>query len=169
MRYLWLLVFVPLLLMGLGGMALSWNSLHRMKQLRGWEPGATVTTATVRDKAQDTRYQRHWVSLSDQSARTYGTHRVELSPERFAQYEVGDPIEVVYLPGDPEPYPRNDILDSDGNFAFRYFLLAAAGGLAFLSVVGAVVAVPILWLWGHRQSRWQPDPVRPSEPRRRFL
>lgn len=149
MRYLPLLIFIPLLILGLSGASFTANKLHKMRQIRGWEPGAEIQSHTVRDK-----WKNHatggWIALSEQSVRAPGDHRLYLPTGVWNRYQVGDSIEVVYLPGDPCPYHREDIHADDGNFVFDTALLTFECGLVLAAVVGAVFS--FFYLRRHRPA-----------------
>ena len=118
------------------------SKLYTMYQLRGSISGATNVTYQVRQKWDDYSWNRstkemehtYWVTWTDQNIQEPGTHRVSLSYGKWARLKVGDPIEITYVPRDPEPYVRNDIFDSQGNLVFDYILLLAevAGGAWFM-------------------------------------
>ena len=57
----------------------------------------------------------YWVSRTDQNIKEPGRHRVNPAHEKWAGLKVGDPMEITYVPGDPEPYVRGSIFDSEGN------------------------------------------------------
>src|SRR4051812_12850521 len=101
MKYLVLLVFVPPLVLGIAGLRFTLHKLHRMEQIRGWKPGATVRTEFVRQKFGDAENDAYWIALSDESIRRPGPHRMNLEREDWERLQLGAPLEVVYLPGDP--------------------------------------------------------------------
>jgi hypothetical protein len=119
------------------------SKLYTMHQLKGRVAGASTVTYVVRQKWDDYSWDRtteqmkhtYWVSWTDQSVKEPGTHRVNLPAENWARLKVGDPVEITYVPGDPEPYVRNSVFDSEGNFLFDYVLLLAelAGAVWFMT------------------------------------
>jgi hypothetical protein len=169
MRYLLLLIFLPPICLGVLGLVFTSRKLERMKQIRGSEPGATVVAEVVHAKWEDPQSEVCWITITDESIRKGGPHRMNLPPEMWDDYEVGDTIEIVYLPGDPTPYQRDGIYANDGNFAFDRGLLVVEGGMIAVSVVAACVAAVALYLWGRwRRSKQKPpgwdeplDVVRP--------
>lgn len=147
MRYLALLPFIPLFVLGALGASFTSNKLDKMRQIRGWKPGAEVRSQTVHDKWSD-HHTGGWVALSERSVRTPGDHRLYLPTEVWNRYQIGDPIDVVYLAGDSSPYHREDIYADDGNFIFDNALLLFEGGLILLSFLGAGVT-----FWYLRRNR----------------
>ena len=109
------------------------SKLYTMYQIRGQIPGAFTATYSVRQKWDDYSWDRssrsmqhtYWVTWTDQDIRQPGSHRINLAYEKWSRLKIDDPIEITYVPRDPEPYVRNDIFDSDENFAFDYILLLA--------------------------------------------
>jgi hypothetical protein len=109
------------------------SKLYTMYQITGWVGGASIVTYQVRQKWNEfswnstTEEMEHiyWVSWTDQDIREPGPHRTTLLPEKWATLNLGDPIEITYVPRDPKPYVRNDIFDSNDNFRFDYMLLLA--------------------------------------------
>lgn len=109
------------------------SKLYTMYQLKGRVGGATTVTYVVKQKwhdyslntTSDEMEHAYWVSWTDQDIKVPGHHRVGLSYEKWSGLKVGDPLEITYVPGDPDPYVRNDIFDSEGNFLFDYVLLLA--------------------------------------------
>src|SRR4029453_9853595 len=136
MRYLALIVFIPPLILGALGVSYTSGKLHKMRQIRGWKPGAEVRIHTVHDKWSD-HHTGGWVAFSEKSVRTPGDHRLYLPTEVWKRYEIGDPIEVVFISGDPSPYHREDIYADDGNFIFDNVLLLFESGLILFSCLGA--------------------------------
>jgi len=136
-RYLVLLIFIPPFLLGLAGVTFTSNKLQRMRQIRGWEPGATIRTERVHGKWMDPYSGACWVSLTHLDVRDPGNHRLNLPERVWSRYGQGDPIQVVYLPGDSTPYHQEDIYADDGNFLFDQALLVVEGGLMLVSLLGA--------------------------------
>ena len=109
------------------------SKLYTMYQLRGQIPGAFAVTYKVRQKWDEYAWDRssrsmahtYWISWTDQDIRQPGSHRINLTYEKWSRLKTDDAIEITYVPRDPEPYLRNDIFDSDGNFFFDHMLLLA--------------------------------------------
>jgi hypothetical protein len=154
-RYLLLLIFIPPFLLGLAGVLFTSNKLDRMRQIRGWKPGATIRTQLVHDRWVDNARAAYWISLTDEDIRVPGDHRLNLPPQVWNRYQAGDPIEVVYLPGDLSPYHREDIYAEDGNFVFDTGLLLVEGCFMLVSVFGA--GLTFRWL---RRTRQRPPATR---------
>ncbi len=119
------------------------SKLYTMYQIRGWIKGAYSSTYRVRQKWDEYSWNRtsrrmehtYWVSWTDQDIRQIGPHRLNLLYEKWSSLKVGDPIEITYVPRDPDPYVRNDIFDSDDNFIFDYMLLLAElSGVVWLTL-----------------------------------
>jgi hypothetical protein len=146
MRYLIPLVFVLPLLLGVAGVLFTLNKLEKMEQIRGWKPGETVRKEVIRQKHKDPNDGTCWVAFTDESIHRAGPHRINLQPEAWNRLQVGDPIDIVYLPGNPSPYTRDGIFANDGNFEFDRALLVVEIGMIVLSVVGAIVSIGVLIL-----------------------
>lgn len=149
-RYFILLVFIPPFLLGCAGATFTWQKLSGMRQVRGFMPGATVTPRIISDKwlqPPDTR----WISWGEQSIRRRGDHRLNVPASLWESVEIGDEIEIVYLPPSTTPYHREGIYASDGNFAFDYGLLVFELGLILLALAG----VPAT-LWYLHRTRFRP-------------
>lgn len=112
---------------------LTTSKLYTMYQLRGLISGAYTVTYNVKQKWDEYSWNRssremqhtYWVSWTDQDIQQPGLHRTNLVFEKWSRLKIGGPIEITYVPRDPEPYLRNDIFDSDDNFIFDYVLLVA--------------------------------------------
>lgn len=109
------------------------SKLYTMYQLRGQISGAYTVTHSLKQKWDDYSWNRssrsmehtYWVSWTDQDIQQPGPHRINLAYGRWSKLKIGDPIEITYVPRDPDPYLRNDVFDSDDNFIFDYLLLVA--------------------------------------------
>jgi hypothetical protein len=137
----WLLALLASLGLGLG---VTGPKLYKMAQIKGWVPGALVTPAVVTQKGVDPRQFRqieetYWVSWEYGEVRGSWTRRVRVSPEVWEGMKLGDPIDLIRVPGDGRTYLRNGVFVDWGNCAFDLFLLAAA------VVVALVSAVRLLW------------------------
>jgi hypothetical protein len=149
MRYLPILLFIPLFILGAVGFSFTANKLDKMRRIRGWKPGAQIQSQTVHDKSRDGP-TGGWIALSDRSVHDPGDHRLFLPTEVWNRYEVGDSIEVIYLADDPSPFHREDIYANDGNFVFDNVLLCFEGGLMVAAVIGAATA--FFYLRRHRPA-----------------
>ena len=128
--------------------------LYKMAQIKGWLPGATATTRPITQKGVDhgTRgREHHWVSWANSGGPISRAHRASVSPEVWETMTVGDPVEVIRVPGDEDAYLRNGVFVEPGNFVFDIVLLS----------VGLCVAVAsagrLLWwlIRGRRVPFWE--------------
>ena len=76
---------------------------------------------------------------------------MNLQRETWKNLQIGDPVESVYLPGSSQPYRRDGIFASDGNFAFDRGLLAVEIAMVIVSLLGAIVTLGVMLLWGRRR------------------
>ena len=103
--------------------------LYRMAQIKAWIPGATITREVVAQKWHQlpSEYPRerdvYWISWGPAPIREVGPHRTNLEADDWARVEVGQPVNVVRIPGDEHTYTQNDIFVSTGNFVFDIVLL----------------------------------------------
>ncbi|MCZ7652254.1 MAG: hypothetical protein M5U13_14245 [Thermoanaerobaculia bacterium] len=115
--------------------------LVKMAKVRGMLPGGEVESLRVAEKWHQTPDEHPagrdalWVRFGPGEIRTPGPHRINLPASRWAELEVGDPIEIVWVGSDPKPYSRDGIFASAGNFAFDLLFLAlqVAVGLGALA------------------------------------
>jgi hypothetical protein len=115
--------------------------LHKMAQINGWRPGATVTTRVITAKGVDQgrRGREHyWVSWATHGGALTRADRDNVSPEVWGSMRVGDSVEIVRVPGDDAAYLNNGVFVEPGNFVFDYVLLAA-------EIVTALVMVILLF------------------------
>jgi hypothetical protein len=77
---------------------------------------------------------------------------LSVTPERWETIREGDRIEVVYVPGDPWPYLRDDVFVSGGNFVFDFVLLGVELGVA------GVMAWQLWRLRGRARAAARPGP-----------
>ena len=150
-RYLILLIFVPPLLLGLAGALFTFNKLERMKQIRGVKPGATPKMQAVLEKWESDR--ACWIRIADGDIRRHGPHRLNLESEEWDKLELGEPIEVMYLPDDATPYLRNGIYASDGNLEFDGGLLVMEIVVSVVSLLGGLITFGILIVAGGKLRR----------------
>lgn len=161
MRYFLLLIFVPPALLGTAGALFTYNKLERMEQIRGWKPGAEVRMETVRQKYENPDSGTCWVAFTDENIRRVGPHRMNMEREPWSSLNIGDVVEVVYLPGDPERYSRDGIYANDGNFAFDWGLLVIEVSMVVVSALGALATLgAFLFLPRFRKRTAQPQVKR---------
>jgi hypothetical protein len=129
-----------LLVTGLLLLAVTGWKLRTMAMIRGWVPGAEEVRKGVTDRWLDPGSGRlgpaFWIAWDGGSARVRGPHRLNLEEEAWNRIAVGDTIPVVFVHG--EPYLRDSIFDSLGNFAFDLVLLAAEAALCVVASVRLV-------------------------------
>jgi hypothetical protein len=152
--YRWAVALVASIALGCG---VTGPKLYKMAQIRGWQPGAKVTTRWITDKGvnQDMRgRQFYWVSWANHNGAPTAADRDNVSPEVWESMKVGDPVEVVRVPGDDGAYLRNGVFVELGNFVFDLVLLAVALGVAVAS------AGRLLWWWikGRKEPFWAEGP-----------
>jgi len=136
MQYRHPLIFLPLLLLGVAGFFFTTAKLLKMQQIRGLKPGATVEKYIVRDKKVHGSRGSHWILFEDGSIEQPGDHRLNLPPEVWNRYKIGDEIEIVYVPNDSTPYHREGIFAEDGNFMFDRFLQLIEIAMIVVAVLG---------------------------------
>jgi hypothetical protein len=131
------------LLIGALGLAIGVTGpkLYKMTQIKGWLPGASVQQRPVTEKwhqtpddhpnAQDT----YWVAFTEDDIRKVGHHRLNVEPEKWESLSEGDSVDVVYVSGSPEPYLRDGIFVSWGNFVFDLVLLGLEVGVVGVMAV----------------------------------
>jgi hypothetical protein len=110
--------------------------LYKMAQIKGWQPGATTTTRWITDKGVERGSrgrQSYWVTWANYGGRPAESDRDWVSAETWASMKVGDPVEVVSVPGDKAGYLRDGVYVEPGNFAFDLVLLAVAACVALAS------------------------------------
>ncbi len=135
--------FIALLLLGSFGATFTWNKLETMKEIRGFKPGAASRTFVVRDKWLQPP-SSYWISWTDQDIHLAGNHRLNLPESAWDEYEIGDEIEVVFVPGDNHPHYRDGIFANDSNFAFDYGLLGIEIAMITVGLIGTLWAAGIL-------------------------
>jgi hypothetical protein len=128
--------FFVLLLVGLGTLAVTCDKLYAMAQIRGWLPGATMTTCTVTEKYEDiwTRIQRNGAfRLNCPNLQRMPGQRVQLSLALWLKTQVGTTLPIVQVGGlfEGNLYVQNDLGSSDGDFV----------------VDGAFLIVEVLVIW----------------------
>ena len=118
--------------------------LYEMLQIEGWIPGGRVQQVTITAKAhrsaeesQDGR-EVFWIAWNGGDISKRGAHRTSVFEEKWVALKVGDPLEIVSIPGSSGTYLRHgDIYVSPGNFVFDIVLL-------LLEVFGISFALQVL-------------------------
>ena len=128
--------FFVLLLVGLGTLAITCTKVYAMAQIRGWLPGAKVTTCVVTENYEDlwSRIQHNGAfRLNCPSLVRAPGARVQLSFERWLTTEVGTALPIVQVGGffSDGLYVQNDLGSTDGDFV----------------VDGAFFIVEVLVIW----------------------
>lgn len=139
---------VPLLLA-----AYTHQKLHRMRMVRGIEPGAVYTTGTV-DRKDGYRVT---VSYERNGDRTSGQTGIG-EALRATLYE-GQVVRVALLPGDSSIYVPDDVWANDGNLAFDQRLLA----IELAAPVALLLAGVVISSW---RSSWPPSAPGGAQPPR---
>lgn len=106
--------------------------------IRGMEPGARIEKERVLEKYR--RSGRYVVVFEEASGARCTVGCIGLPRAVWGRYDVGDEIEIVYLPDSEEPFHRDGIYASDGNFIFDYVLLAVEIIFSAFALCFAVVA-----------------------------
>jgi hypothetical protein len=130
-----------LLLVGLGTLTFTSYKISTMAQIRGWLPGAKVTTCTVTAKYEDwwTRIQKNGAfTLDCPNLQRVPGHRVQLSYELWLNVGVGTSLPIVRVGGfyGEDLFVQNDLGSSDGDFAVDAMFLMGE------------LLVSLLALWG---------------------
>ena len=108
---------------------LTGPKLYKMAQISGRLPGAETRQVVVSQKWHQTAAEHprqrdvYWVAWGETDVRTVGHHRLNFERERWDAISVGDPLELVVLPGGERPYARDGIFASKGNFVIDLVLL----------------------------------------------
>lgn len=129
-----------LAILGALGLLFTGPKLLRMAQIKGWVPGGQTTTHRITQKWEEMRDGSrgpgsvYWISWTDRSIQEIGDHRLNLELEQWHSLQVGDPIEIVRVPGDQWPHTRDGIFVSPGNFVFDSVLLGVELWLMWLGV-----------------------------------
>ncbi len=132
-----LLALVVALLLAFG---ITGPKLYKMCQIRGWVPGAVTAVRTVMQKWHQTADEdpedrdTYWIAITDQDVHKVGPHRLNVFAETWEALSVGDPVEIITVPGDPAPHLRDGIFASDSSFAFDLVLLTGELGVAGVMV-----------------------------------
>lgn len=119
-------------------MLITVPKIHSMLQIKGWIPGAAVTSVAITakwhqaaDESGDGR-EAFFIAWNDADIHLPGPQRTNTFDDQWHLMKVGDMIEIIRVPGDSTPYLRNDIYVSPGNFAVDLGLLAVEmAGIAF--------------------------------------
>lgn len=108
--------------------AITGPKLYRMAQIKGFVDGAQTEIVTVTNKWHQSVQGRrarevYWVTWTNQDIKQVGSHRLNLTAERWNSVEIGDKIELIRLPGRDKAYDSAGIFVSEGNFIFDLLLL----------------------------------------------
>ena len=96
------------------------NKISDMKMIRGTKPGASFETEIVSDKGR--KWKQHMVAFDDATIDQCDGRCLSLERNTWRKYQVGDEIEVVYLPGCNFPHHKDAA--SRGHFFLDYTFLA---------------------------------------------
>ncbi len=151
----WVLALVASVALAVG---VTGPKLCKMAQIKGWLPGAQVSRAAVTAKGVDRPQGRrqfedsYWVCWAKGGDRGSWAERERVAPKVWQAMRVGDPLDLVRVPGDRRAYLRNGVFVDWGNFAFDLVLFAGALAVAVASVVRL-----LCWRLGRRRAT--PGPV----------
>lgn len=109
--------------------------LYRMAQIRGWVPGAKITTYTVTQKAVTKGWRgrdAYVISWKNENIQTPSHNRVFVPYEKWKNIRIGSQVDIARVGNSEEPYLLDDIYVSDGNFVFDIMLLCTELGVACL-------------------------------------
>jgi len=126
----------------------------RMAQIKEWVAGAEATPAVVTQKGVDRSEGRrgdedsYWVSWVQGDVRGSWMNRERVPPDVWEKTHVGDPIELIRIPGDRSVYLRNGVFVEPGNFVFDAVLFTAGATVVLVSSVRLLLG----WL-GRRRLR----------------
>lgn len=140
-----------ILVLALGAaLVITVPKLVRMARIRGWLPGATVSTEVITQKwDHPSRSGRaYWVAWSERDIREVGPHRLNIPQARWERLAIGDTISLVRVGRRSSPYLGDGIYASTGNFILDIALLMFELGIA-----GAMI-------W---RLRHPPGPPQPQE------
>jgi hypothetical protein len=110
--------------------------LHKMMRIRGWLPGAFVSTEIITQKwdAPGRAARAYWVAWTERDIREVGPHRLNVPRARWDRLAIGDRIQIVRLRRDPWPYLRDGIYASTVNILLDIVIL-----LAEIAIVAAML------------------------------
>jgi hypothetical protein len=132
-----------------------------MAQIKGWVSGGIVVQRHITQKGIDPAKRlrdedSYWVSWEWGEVGTSWERRERVSREVWEKMQLGDPIELVHFPGDPQLHLRNGVFVEEGNFVFDWVLLALELTVAVVMLVQIILR--------YRQSRKSPGLARPVDP-----
>ncbi len=120
-------------------------ALYRTCRVRGWLPGATVTTETITKTwiEASTRVRGwgsgtstvYWVSWAKDGDATAPGSRTNLDHDAWAKLHAGDSVAVIRVGGDERPCLRHDASDTNGELAINLSLFAAELAIALYVAV----------------------------------
>jgi hypothetical protein len=120
----------------MGSTSFTTAKLTKMQHIRGLKPGATVEKYTVLDKKISGSRGSHWILFEEGSILQPGDHRLNLPPDVWNRYKIGDEIEIVYVPNDSTPYHRAGIFADNGNFMFDRVLQVIEIAVIAVAILG---------------------------------
>ena len=115
--------------------------LYKIGQIRGRLPGAELRSVVVSQKWHQTPEEHYrgrnvyWVAWDGSDIRTAGPHRLNLDRSSWESLAIGDPLELVFLPGEQRAYVRGGIFASTGNLVIDLVLLVAEVGVTAWALV----------------------------------
>lgn len=138
-------------------LAYTGPTVVRLLQIRGWVPGGVKETVTLTQKwlepggkEASSPLQHYWVAWTAQDIREPGHHRLELPASVWDRLEVGAPVEITRVAGEPAPHSPLGLTATDEAIGLHAIFLTAE--LVFL--------VAFAWLTARswRRQRQLPPP-----------
>lgn len=128
--------------------SITGSKLFKMAQIRGFLDGPAPVVKTITGKTISGGHTRNAYVLSWDGAdpEVSGPNRINLPQEPGESLQPGDPIDILYFPGDPMPHHRLGFYANNGNFGFDSFLL-----LAWIAAL-VKIAAPVLRPFIHRRE-----------------
>jgi hypothetical protein len=110
--------------------------LFTMARIRGWLPGASQSTEIIAQKWDHPSRRGHayWIAWSERDIREVGPHRLSVPRDRWERLAVGDRIAIVRLPRHRQPYLRDGIYASTGNFLLDVLILLVEIGVVLAMI-----------------------------------
>ncbi len=105
--------------------SITGTKLFKMAQIRGVMMGSAPVVKTITGKSVSTGHPRnsYLVAWDGADPAVSGPDRINLPQELWDSFQPGDPIEVLYFPGDARPYHRMGLYANNGNIGFDVILL----------------------------------------------
>ncbi|HEY9062227.1 MAG TPA: hypothetical protein VIO64_17265 [Pseudobacteroides sp.] len=131
-----IIIFAGFLALGVTG-----PKLIKMAQIKGWVTGAEIKVEEITQKWNQTPdihpsgRNTFWISWGNQDISVRGNHRTNVEKEIWDSINIGDKIELVYVPGDTSAYLKDGIFVGPGNFIFDIVLLLGELTTVFIFII----------------------------------